>query len=329
MYLTSGYVYPDAETAQARMAGDEPGFVYSRYANPTMRMLEDKLSLLEGAEACYCTASGMAAIHAALVAPCKTGDRVVAARALFGSCTWILKNVLPKFGVETIFVDGEDLDQWREALSQPTRLVLIESPSNPLLDAVDIAAVSELAHKVGAEVIVDNVFATPILQKPLELGADWVTYSATKHMDGGGRVLGGAILGNREQLKDTFESYLRHTGPAMSPFNAWTILKGLETLELRVNRMSETAAAIADMLAAHPAIDAVRYPGRSDHPHYAIHSRQMSSGGTLAAFSLKGGKDAAFKVMNALKIVSISNNLGDAKSLICHPGTTTHRTLHR
>ena len=327
MYLTSGYCYPNAETAQARMAGDEPGFVYSRYANPTIQMLEDKLALIEGAEACRCTASGMAAISAALIAPCQKGDRIVAAKALFGSCTWILKNLMPKFGIETVFVDANDMDAWKEALSKPARLVLIESPSNPLLEAADIAAISELAHAAGAELVVDNVFATPMGQKPLQLGADWVVYSCTKHMDGQGRVLAGAILGKKEAMDEIFDGYLKHTGPAISPFNAWVILKGLETLELRVDRMEDTAAKVADFIAAHPAIAEVRYPGREDHPQYNIFQKQQSGGGSLIAISFKDGKEAAFKTLNALEIVTISNNLGDAKSLICHPTTTTHRTL--
>ncbi len=328
IFMTSGYTYPDAETAQRRMAGEEPGFVYSRYANPTLKMLEDKLCEIEGAEACRVTASGMAAISASLTAPVKSGDRVLASRALFGSCTWIMTNVLPKFGVTCEFVDGADLSAWEEALSTPARLVLVESPSNPLLDAVDIAAVAELTHKAGGELIVDNVFATPMLQRPLEMGADWVTYSCTKHMDGQGRVLGGAILGRAKDMEEVFDAYLKHTGPALSPFNAWTILKGLETLDLRVERMSASAARLADFLADQPQIAAVRYPGRKDHPHHDIHDRQMgSSGGTLIAISLKGGKDAAFKMLNGLELVTISNNLGDAKSLICHPATTTHRTL--
>lgn len=327
MYLTSGYCYPDAETAQARMAGDEPGYVYSRYANPTIKMLEDKLAIIEGAEACRCTASGMAAISAALIAPCQQGDRIVAAKALFGSCTWILKNLMPKFGIEAEFVDANDMDAWKEALSKPTRLVLIESPSNPLLEGADIAAIAELTHAAGAELVVDNVFATPLGQKPIELGADWVVYSCTKHMDGQGRVLAGAILGKKEAMDDIFDGYLKHTGPAISPFNAWVVLKGLETLELRVDRMASTAAKVADFIADHPAIAEVRYPGRKDHPQYEIFQKQQSNGGTLIALSFKGGKEAAFKALNALQLVTISNNLGDAKSLICHPTTTTHRTL--
>lgn len=328
LFLTSGYVYRDAETAAARLAGDAPGYVYSRYANPTLKMLEDRLALMEGAAACRLTASGMAAIHAALVAPVQPGDRIVASRALFSSCFWILNNLMPKNGVEVEFVDGADLAAWETALSRPVRSVLIETPSNPLLDAVDIAAVAELTHKAGGRLIVDNVFATPMLQSPLELGADWVVYSCTKHMDGQGRVLAGAILGrDAEELNEVFDAYLKHTGPALSPFNAWTILKGLETLPLRVEKMSANAARLADFLADHPAVNAVRYPGRADHPHHAVHTRQMSAGGTMTAFSLAGGQAAAFRALNALELIKISNNLGDAKSLICHPATTTHRTL--
>lgn len=327
LYLTSGFVYDSAEQAAARMAGDEPGFVYSRYANPTVRMLEDRLKALEGAEACRITSSGMGAISSALVAPCETGDRVVAASALFGSCRWIVGQLMPRFGIETEFVPGHDLEAWARALSRPAKLVLIESPANPLLDGVDIAAVAELAHKAGALLVVDNVFATPILQKPLELGADVSVYSATKHMDGQGRVLAGAILGREEWITEHVDPYLRHTGPAPSPFNAWVVLKGLETLHLRVERASATAAELADAIAGHASVAAVRYPGRPDHPQYDMHRRQMESGGTLIALSLKGGRAEAFRFLNALRLINISNNLGDAKSLACHPSTTTHRAL--
>ena len=327
LYLTSGFVYDSAEQAAARMAGDEPGFVYSRYANPTVRMLEDRLKALEGAEACRITASGMGAISSVLMAPCETGDRVVAASALFGSCRWIVGQLMPRFGIETEFVPGHDLDAWARALSRPAKLVLIESPANPLLDGVDIAAVAELAHKAGALLIVDNVFATPILQRPLELGADVSVYSATKHMDGQGRVLAGAILGQEDWIVEHVDPYLRHTGPAPSPFNAWVVLKGLETLHLRVDRASATAAELADAIADHPRVAAVHYPGRPDHPQYEMHRRQMESGGTLIALSLKGGQAEAFRFLNALQLIDISNNLGDAKSLACHPSTTTHRAL--
>lgn len=327
MFLTSGYAYDSAEQAAARMAGDEDGYVYSRYGNPTNQMLAERLAALEGAETCRITASGMGAISSAMIAPCSTGDRVVAAKALFGSCRHICSTILPRYGVETEFVDGSDLDAWKRALSKPTRLVLIESPSNPLLEAVDIAAVAELAHAAGALLVVDNVFATPVLQKPLELGADIAVYSATKHMDGQGRVLLGAILGENDFIEEHIDPWLRHTGPAASPFNAWVVLKGLETLDLRVRQACANATRIADALAGHKNIRAVRYPGRSDHPHYEIHQRQMSLGGSLIAFSVTGGREEAFKVLNALELVDISNNLGDTKSLACHPCSTTHRAL--
>jgi len=327
LYLTSGFVYGSAEEHAERMAGTRPGYIYSRYANPTVRMFEERLALLEGAEDCRATASGMAAIHTMLVAPVRPGERIVAARALFSSCIWILKNLMPKMGVQVDWVDGSDLDDWKRALSSPVRFCLIESPSNPLLDAVDIAAVAELTRRAGGELIVDNVFASPILQKPIELGADWVVYSATKHMDGHGRVLGGAILGRAKAIEDHIQQYYRHTGPGMSAFNAWVLLKGLESLDLRVRRMSQNAARIADRLAGHPSVAAVRYPGRPDHPHYAVHSRQMAEGGSLLAFSLRGGAEAAAAALNRLSLIDISNNLGDAKSLICHPASTTHRTL--
>ncbi len=327
MFLTSGYAYDSAEQAAARMSGDEEGYVYSRYGNPTNQMLAERLALLEGAETCRVTSSGMGAISSAMIAPCSAGDRVVAASALFGSCRHICTTILPRYGVETELVDGSDFEAWKKALSKPTRLVLIESPSNPLLEAVDIAAVAELAHAAGAKLVVDNVFASPILQKPLELGADIAVYSATKHMDGQGRVLCGAILGDTEFIEEFIDPWLRHTGPAASPFNAWIVLKGLETLDLRVRKASETAAKLADMIATHKNVQAVRYPGREDHPQYAVHKKQMSAGGTLIAFSVKGARKEAFKVLNSLQLVDISNNLGDTKSLACHPSSTTHRAL--
>lgn len=327
LILTSGYTYHSAEDAQARMSGDLPGYVYSRYNNPTVAMLEERLRIMEGAEACRAMASGMGAMNAVLTAPIQKGDRVVGASALFGSCRWLLANQLPKYGVETEFVDGMDMEAWEKALSRPAKLVLVESPANPMLDAVDIAAVAELAHKAGAQLIVDNVFASPVLQSPFEMGADWVFYSATKHMDGGGRVLAGAILGPKKDMEEIIDPFIRHTGPSISPFNAWVVLKGLESLEVRVERMSENAAKIADAMASHSAIRELRYPGRSDHPHYAVHAKQMKSGGSLIALSVNGGKEAAFRFLNNLNLVSISNNLGDAKSLACHPATTTHRAL--
>ena len=327
MYLTSGYTYDSAEQAAARMRGDEPGYVYSRYGNPTVTMLQERLALIEGAETCRITGSGMGAISAAVTAPVRQGDRVVAATALFGSCRWICANLLPRYGVETEFVRGDDLAAWEQALSKPTRLVLIESPANPMLDGVDIEAVAALCKNAGALLVVDNVFATPILQNPLELGADIVVYSATKHMDGQGRVMAGAILGRNDDVESLYDDYLKHTGPAPSPFNAWVVLKGLETLELRVKAASASAARLADALADHSAIAAIRYPHREDHPHYAVHAKQMRAGGTLIALSVKGGQENAFKFLNNLQIVDISNNLGDSKSLACHPATTTHRSL--
>ena len=327
MYLTSGYAYDSAEQAAARMAGDEDGYVYSRYGNPTNQMLAERLAALEGAETCRVTASGMGAISTAMIAPCSTGDRVVAASALFGSCRHICSTILPRYGVETEFVNGRDLDAWKRALSKPARLVLIESPSNPLLEAVDIEAVAELAHAAGALLVVDNVFASPVLQKPLELGADIAVYSATKHMDGQGRVLLGAVLGQADFVEEHIDPWLRHTGPAASPFNAWVVLKGLETLDLRVRQACANAAHLADAIAAHPNVQAIRYPGRTDHPDYAVHQKQMSSGGTLIAFSVKGARAEAFKTLNSLDLVDISNNLGDTKSLACHPCSTTHRAL--
>ena len=327
LYLTSGYSYDSAEQAMRRMAGDEPGFVYSRYGSPTCEMLQQRLALIEGAETCRVTGSGMGAISTAILAPLKAGDRVVAAAALFGSCRWIITNQMPKFGIESVFVDGSDMDAWEREISRGCQLVLIESPANPLLDGVDIAAVAELCKKAGALLVVDNVFATPVLQSPLELGADVVAYSATKHMDGQGRVMAGAILCDNERMTEIYDPWLRHLGPAASPFNAWVILKGLETLKLRVEAQSASAARVADTIAEHPSIAAVRYPHRADHPHYDIHKRQMRMGGTLVAFSVKGGQEAAFKLLNGLEIVDICNNLGDTKSLACHPSTTTHRAL--
>jgi O-succinylhomoserine sulfhydrylase len=328
LFLNSGFVYDSPEEQSARMAGEKTGWIYSRYANPTVRMFEERLALLEGAEDCRATASGMAAIHTMLVAPIKPGERVVAPRALFSSVIWILKNVMPKMGVEVTWVDGSDLGQWEKALTKPCRFVIIETPSNPQLDAVDIKAVADLTHAAGGELIVDNVFASPILQKPLQLGADWVVYSTTKHMDGQGRTLGGAILGKAKAIEDNIQQYYRHTGPSMSPFNAWVVLKGLETMDLRVRAMSRNAAKVADALASSKKIAAVRYPGRSDHPHHNIHAHQMpEGGGSLVAFSVKGGREAAYRMLNRLQLVDISNNLGDSKSLVTHPATTTHRTL--
>ena len=327
IYLTSGYAYDSAEQAMRRMAGEEPGFVYSRYGSPTCEMLQQRLALIEGAETCRVAGSGMGAISSSILAPLKAGDRVVAATALFGSSRWIIANQMPKYGIEGVFVDGADMEAWEREISKGCQLVLIESPANPLLDGVDIAAVAELCRKAGALLIVDNVFATPVLQKPLDLGADVVVYSATKHMDGQGRVMAGAILCDDKRMTEIYDPWLRHMGPAASPFNAWVVLKGLETMQLRVEAQSRAAARLADAIAEHPAIAAVRYPHRKDHPHYEIHRKQMRMGGTMLALSVKGGQESAFHFLNGLELVDICNNLGDTKSLACHPSTTTHRAL--
>jgi O-succinylhomoserine sulfhydrylase len=327
LFLTSGYVYDDAEQAEATFAGTVEHYQYSRFANPTLTMLEQRLSLIEGAEDCRTTATGMAAVNAALLSHLKAGDRVVAARALFGSCHWIVSTLLPKFGIETEFVDGADLGQWKAALSRPANLVLLETPSNPMLELVDLPAVAELAHAAGAIVVVDNVFATPLLQQPLKLGADVVVYSCTKHMDGQGRVLGGAVLGTKKWISDVLQPFIRNTGPALSPFNAWVLLKGIETLALRVDAACRTAAAIADFLAEQPGVTRVWYPMRADHPQQDLALKQMTGGGTVVTFEVAGGKDGAFRVMNGFQLIAVSNNLGDSKSLATHPATTTHMRI--
>lgn len=329
LYMTSGYVYDSAEDAERAFTGEAPRYVYSRYGNPTVSMFQDRLKALEGADYCFATSSGMSAVHGALLAPLKSGDRVVAARALFGSNDFIMTNILPRYGIEGVLVDGTDLAQWEAALSEPTQAVLLETPSNPTLEIIDMKAICDLAHKAGARVIVDNVFATPLLQKPLEYGADIVVYSATKHMDGQGRALGGAILTNDQAyFDDHLVPYLRNIGPSLSPFNAWLLLKGLETMDLRVRRMCDNALAIAQVLEGHPAVSKVFYPGLKNHPQHALAMAQMSGqGGTVVSFEVKGEKAAAFKALNALKIIDISNNVGDSKSLITHPSTTTHQRL--
>ncbi len=326
LYLTSGYVYDSAEQAEGTFLGTEQHYQYSRFANPTVAMLEERLALLEGAEACRATATGMAAVNAAMLSHLKAGDRVVASRALFGSCHWIVSTLLPRYGIASEFVDGADMEGWRAALSRPANLVLLESPSNPMLEIVDLQAVADLAHAAGAIVVVDNVFATPLLQQPLQLGADVIVYSATKHMDGQGRVLGGAVLGRKAWIEQTLQPFIRNTGPALSPFNAWVLLKALETLPLRVDASSRAAARIADVLAEHPAVNRVLYPSRADHPQHALAMRQMSAGGTVVTFDL-AGKAEAFRMLNALRLVAVSNNLGDSKSLITHPATTTHMRI--
>jgi O-succinylhomoserine sulfhydrylase len=326
LYLTQSYVYDSPEQADARFAGTDPGFIYSRYGSPTTLAFEERLALIEGAEFCRATASGMAAIHVALMGLVRAGDHIVAGRALFGSCRWILREWAPRFGVEVTQVDATDLDAWRNAMRPNTRALFLESPANPLLEIADIAAVAAIAREAGAKLVVDNVFATPVFQKPLELGADVVVYSTTKHVDGQGRVLGGAILGARDLLEESYRDILRHTGPSPSPFNSWVLLKGLETLDLRVRRQTETAAALADRIGAHAGVSQVLYPFRDDHPQAAIARKQMTGGSTVVAFDL-GSKDRAFAFLNALQVLDISNNLGDAKSMATHPGTTTHRAV--
>lgn len=327
LYMSSGYVYESAEEAEAAFAGDKDRYIYSRYANPTLSMLEERLALLEGAEACATTASGMAAVFAALACQVEAGDYVVASRALFGSCLYIVTDILPRLGVETRVVDGTNLAEWEEALSRKTKCVFLETPTNPTLEIIDLAAVSALAHKAGARVIVDNVFSTPMLQRPLQLGADIVVYSTTKHIDGQGRALGGAILCDKEFHKEFVTPFMRHTGPAMSPFNAWICLKGLETLDLRVRQHCQNALQIARFLEAQATLDRVIYPGLESHPQHELCKRQMSGASTVVSFELTGGKETAFKFLNALEIIDLSNNLGDAKSLITHPQTTTHQRL--
>ena len=327
LYLTQGFVYDSAEQCAARFKGEEPGFLYSRFSNPTVAMFEARMAAFEGAEAARATASGMAAVTAALVGQLRAGDHVVAAKALFGSCRWVVEELLPRFGVASTLVDGLDLAQWRAAVRPNTKTFLLESPTNPTLDVIDIAAVAEIAHAAGATLIVDNVFATPVWQSPLTLGADCVVYSATKHIDGQGRCLGGVILSSEEFIQKHLHMYLRQTGPCMSPFNAWVLLKGLETLHLRVRRQTETAAAVAEALATNGKIKRLIYPGRPDHPQADVARKQMRAGSTLVAFEIDGDRAATFRFLNALELVAITNNLGDAKSLVTHPATTTHQRL--
>lgn len=329
IFLTSGYVYPSADEAELAFKGDKQRYIYSRYANPTLSMFEQRLALLEGTEYCVSTASGMSAVFASLASQLKAGDRIVASKALFGSCLYIIADQLPKFGIEAEFVNGTDYDAWEKALSKPANAVFMETPSNPCLEVIDIAKVSEMAHAAGARVVVDNVFATPVLQRPIDLGADIVVYSATKHIDGQGRTLGGAILTNDQAfIEDHLTPWMRHTGPALSPFNAWVLLKGLETLAVRVRQHCENALKIATFLESHPKIEKTIYPGLKSHPQHNLALAQMNGyGSSLVAFEIKGGKKASFSTLNTLEIVDISNNLGDAKSLITHPATTTHQRL--
>lgn len=327
VYLTSGYVYSSAAEAEKAFTGEIDRYVYSRYGNPTVSMFEERLRLIEGAPAAFATASGMAAVFTALGALLGAGDRLVAARSLFGSCFVVCNEILPRWGVETVFVDGDDLAQWEEALGVPTQAVFFETPSNPMQSLVDIAAVSEMAHAAGAKVVLDNVFATPLLQQGFPLGVDVVVYSGTKHIDGQGRVLGGAILGDKEYIDGPVQKLMRHTGPALSAFNAWVLLKGLETLSVRVDYSNASAQRIAEFLETQPGVNWVRYPFLASHPQFDLAKRQMRGGGTVVTFELDGGKERAFEVLDKLQVVDISNNLGDAKSLITHPATTTHRAM--
>jgi O-succinylhomoserine sulfhydrylase len=327
LYLTQGFVYDSAEQCAARFKGEEPGFLYSRFSNPTVAMFEQRMAAFEGAESARATASGMAAVTTTLMGQLKAGDHVVAAKALFGSCRWVVEELLPRFGVASTLVDGLDLAQWRAAVRPNTKTLFLESPTNPTLDVIDIAAVAEIAHAAGATLVVDNVFATPLWQSPLALGADCVVYSATKHIDGQGRCLGGVILSSEEFIQKHLHMYLRQTGPCMSPFNAWVLLKGLETLHLRVRRQTETAAAVAEALSRHGKIKRLIYPGRSDHPQAETARKQMRAGSTLVAFEIDGNQAATFRFLNALELIAITNNLGDAKSLVTHPATTTHQRL--
>src|SRR5579872_4669572 len=327
MFLTQGYVYDTAEQCEARFKGEDPGYIYSRYSNPTIAMFERRMIELEGAEAGRSTATGMAAVTTAVLAPLKAGDHVVAAKAMFGSCRYVVEDLLPRYGISSTLVDGLDLDEWQRAVKPNTKSFFLESPTNPTLDVLDIPAIAEIAHAAGARLIVDNVFATPIWQSPLALGADVVVYSATKHIDGQGRCLGGMILASEAFIAEHLHNFMRQTGPSISPFNAWVLLKGLETLAVRVRAQTENAARIADALATHPKISRLVYPGREDHPQAVVVKKQMRAGSTLVGFEVTGGKAGAFRFLNALRLARISNNLGDAKSLVTHPATTTHQRL--
>jgi O-succinylhomoserine sulfhydrylase len=327
LFLTQGYVYENSAQAEARFKGESPGYQYSRFANPTVHMFEQRMAEFEGAESARATATGMAAVTLAMMGQVKAGDHVVASKAIFGSCLYVVEDYLPRFGVSSTIIDGTDLDQWRAAMRPNTKTCFLETPTNPTLEVLDIAEICKIAHAAGATVVVDNVFSTPLWQSPLELGADCVVYSTTKHIDGQGRCLGGVILGSEKFIQDNIHTFLRQTGPSMSPFNAWVMLKGLETLSVRVNRQTETAAKVADALAGHPKVSRLVYPGRPDHPQAKVVAKQMRGGSTLIALEVVGGKKGAFAFQDALKIVRISNNLGDAKSLITHPATTTHQRI--
>ncbi len=327
LFLTQGYVYDSSAQAERRFKNEEPGYQYSRFANPTVAMFEARMAAFEGAEAARATATGMAAVTVALLGHCKAGDHVVAAKALFGSCRFVVEEFLPRYGITSTLVDGTDLKQWKNAVRPNTKTFFLESPTNPTLEIIDIAAVAKIAHTAGATLVVDNVFATPLFQSPLALGADCVVYSATKHIDGQGRCLGGVVLGSEKFIQDNVHNLIRQTGPSISPFNAWVLLKGLETLSVRVHRQTDTAATVSVALVDHPKVTRMIYPGRPDHPQAAIAQKQMRGGSTLVAFEVKGGKAGAFRFQDALKLIRISNNLGDAKSLITHPATTTHQRI--
>jgi O-succinylhomoserine sulfhydrylase len=327
LYLTSGYAYDSPEQAEARFKGEEDGFTYSRFGNPTVAMFEERMALIEGAPVARATATGMAAVSTALLCHLRQGDHVVASRAMFGGCRFVIEDILPRYGIASTLVDGTDLEAWRRAITPTTKVLFLETPANPTLEVIDLKAVAEIARKAGARLIVDNVFATPVLQRPMEYGADIVVYSATKHIDGQGRCLGGVILCDEKFLSEHLLSFIRNAGPTLSPFNAWVLVKALETLDLRVRAMCEHAAAIADVLARERKVRRVIYPGRPDHPQAALARAQMGLGGSLVTFELDGGKDLAFRFANALKLIDISNNLGDAKTLITHPATTTHYRL--
>lgn len=327
IFLNSGFAYNSAETAEKRFNGDEPGYVYSRYVNPSLKMLENKLALLEGAPAACVTASGMAAVFASIMCQLKTGDHFIASKVLFGSCFHIATKILPNYGIEVTLVDGASEDEWKKAFKDNTKLVFIETPANPNLEVIDIKFVANLCKNNGATLIVDNIFASPYCQKPFELGADIVVYSTTKHIDGQGRTLGGCVLGSEDFINETLLPFHRHTGPALSPFNAWVILKSLETFKLRIERHCENALKIAQFLESHPKIKKVLYPGLKSHPQFAVAQQQMVNGGAMMAFEVKGSKEDCFNFMNKLKIIDISNNLGDAKTLITHPATTTHSNI--
>jgi O-succinylhomoserine sulfhydrylase len=327
IFMNSGFAYNSAEIAESRFNGEEPGFVYSRYLNPTLKMLEDRLCLLENAPAACVMASGMAAVFGSIMCQVKTGDHLIASKALFGSCFYIVTKILPNYGIEVTLVDGTNLDEWKKAFKTNTKVVFIESPSNPNLDLVDIKTVANLCHKQGAKLIVDNIFSSALIQKPFELGADVVVYSTTKHLDGQGRTLGGCVLGSEDFIKEVLLPFHRHTGPALSPFNAWIILKALETFPLRIERHCKNATEIAKFLETSPKIKKVIYPGLKSHPQYKLAKKQMKNGGAMIAFEIRGSKEETFKFMNKLQIIDISNNLGDTKTLITHPATTTHSNM--